>query len=762
MISSDQRDPNNDPSPSRQRDGKRHRRRSIATELAIGLVLLVVVVEGVLLALIYQRQVDELYRQLQSKADEYATNLSDILAVPIWDLDDEQIRRIGDGFIRNELVILLHISDTEGSELYRFANDAAADQSPITRHEPILHTGKPIGQVRFALSLDTYRKDLNWLRNIALMVLILSLVLIVIATQILLRVLMRKPLATFNQWMEGVATGNVDHRFDDIHHEELAGIARRFATMADQIRHRERSLQSEVAERKRAEEKIRESDARTRAILDAIPDILFQFDRDGRFIDMRGDPDNLATTPDECIGRVIDEVMPPGIAGLFRRQLDMTFDNRGVRVFEYDLPVPSGMHHYECRLVAVSDKLALGMVRNISDQVTAAAEKKRLVDQLQRAQKMEALGMLAGGVAHDLNNILSGLVSYPELILLDLPDGSPIEKPILTIKSAGERAANIVQDLLTLARRGVSVAEVVNLNDVIDGYLRSPEYEALRVNHPGFQLKQKLAGDLLNISGSPVHLSKTVMNLVSNAVEASPPDGSVSISTDNRYVDTPIRGYDDIQEGDYVVMTIADNGIGMSADDIDRIFEPFYTKKVMGRSGTGLGMAVVWGTVKDHQGYIDIRSLPQQGTTVTIHIPATRESSSPSQATSDVKALYGCGERILVVDDVAEQRDIASGLLTRIGYKVESVSSGLAAVDYLKSHPVDLVVLDMIMEPGIDGLETYRRILQLCPGQRAIITSGFSESDRVQEARKLGATAYVKKPYLLETIAKAVKDALRE
>jgi signal transduction histidine kinase/CheY-like chemotaxis protein len=756
----DQTDPAGGPPPFRKRDSRRPRRRSIATELAISLVVLVVVVEGILLALIYQRQADERYRQLQSKADEYAANLSDILAVPIWDLDDEQIRRIGDGFKRNELVLYVRIRDAEGTDLYQFANDPAAEESPIVRDVPILHTGRPIGQVRFALSLDTYRKDLTWLRNIAVMVLIVSLVVIVSATQILLRVLMRKPLATFNRWMERVADGNVDRRFDDIHHEELAGIARRFAMMADQIRNRERTLQSEVTERKRAEEKIRESDARTRAILDAIPDILFQFDRDGRFIDMRGDPDNLAIAPAECIGRVIGEVMPPTIAGLFRRQLALTFDTRGVRVFEYDLPVTAGVHYYECRLLAVSDSLALGMVRNISEQVTAAAEKKRLVDQLQRAQKMEALGMLAGGVAHDLNNILSGLVSYPELILLDLPDGSPLEKPILTIKSAGERAASIVQDLLTLARRGVSVAEVVNLNEVIDGYLKSPEYAALRANHPGFHLKQELAGDLLNLSGSPVHLSKTVMNLISNAVEASAADGVVGISTCNRYVDTPIRGYDDIQEGDYVMMTVTDNGIGISAEDIDRIFEPFYTKKVMGRSGTGLGMAVVWGTVKDHQGYIDIRSIPDQGTTVTIHLPATREKASQSQMIPDLKELNSAGERILVVDDVAEQRDIATGLLARLGYRVTSVSSGLAAVDYLTSHPVDLVVLDMIMEPGIDGLETYRRILRLRPGQRAIITSGFSESSRVQEARKLGAGAYVKKPYLLETIARAVKDAL--
>ncbi|BBO72385.1 hypothetical protein DSCA_63150 [Desulfosarcina alkanivorans] len=735
------------------------RRRSISMELSISLVLLVFIVEGVLLLLIYHRQAADLFHQLQAKADEYAINLSETLAVPIWDFDDEQIRRIGEGFARNDRVTAILIRGVDGTVHFEFRRDNPDD--PIVREVSIVHTGKPIGQVRFSLSPDAYRKDLAWLRNTAIMVLAVSLVVIVIATGIVLRVLMRKPLAILRQGMDRVARGDGDYRFDEVHHEELADIARRFRKMADEVRHRERSLQKEVVERKRAEDKIRESDARTRAILNAIPDGLFQFDRDGRFLDMRGDPKNLPESPDRCIGREIGYVMPADIARLFRMQLARAFETGEVRVFEYELASGGRVRNYECRLVAVSEDLALGMSRNITDQVTAAAEKKRLLEQLQRAQKMEAIGMLAGGVAHDLNNVLSGLVSYPELILMDLPAQSPLHKPIRTIQKSGERAAHIVQDLLTLARRGVSVSEVVNLNQVIREYLKSPEYELLRAHHTDVQLDLDLSDDLFDITGSPVHLNKTVMNLISNAAEAILKEGRIRIETENRYVDALTKGYDDIQEGDYVVLRVTDNGIGISEADIERIFEPFYTKKVMGRSGTGLGMAVVWGTVKDHRGTIDVQSHQAQGTTVTLHFPSNKEHRMKAGEPGTLEDLKGAGERILVVDDVEEQREIATGMLTRLGYQVESVSSGEAAADYLKTHRVDMVVLDMIMDAGIDGLETYRRIVRIHPGQRAVITSGFSESDRVHETRKLGAGAYVKKPYRFETIAKAVKTELQ-
>jgi len=179
--------------------------------------------------------------------------------------------------------------------------------------------------------------------------------------------------------------------------------------------------------------------------------------------------------------------------------------------------------------------------------------------------------------------------------------------------------------MLTLTRRSLANATVVSLNDIVTMHFETPEHDKLQFYHPDVRFEMRLDEQLPNIVGSPLHLSKTVMNLLSNAAEAMPQGGMVTIATEYRYIDQPIRGYDDIREGDYVVVTVTDTGVGIPREDIERIFEPFYTKKVMGRSGTGLGMTVVWGTVKDHKGYIDVRSEVDKGTTFSLYFPATRK-----------------------------------------------------------------------------------------------------------------------------------------
>jgi CheY-like chemotaxis protein len=182
----------------------------------------------------------------------------------------------------------------------------------------------------------------------------------------------------------------------------------------------------------------------------------------------------------------------------------------------------------------------------------------------------------------------------------------------------------------------------------------------------------------------------------------------------------------------------------------------------MGRSGTGLGMTVVWGTVEDHNGYIDVESTEGKGTTFRLYFPATRDETKSTEKIVSIEEYLGNGEKILIVDDVIAQREIASSILKRLKYKAEAVSSGEEAVEYMKTNSADLIILDMIMAPGIDGLETYKRILEIHPNQKAIIASGFSETDRVMETKQLGVGSYIRKPYTVQKIGLAVKAELEK
>ncbi len=402
----------------------------------------------------------------------------------------------------------------------------------------------------------------------------------------------------------------------------------------------------------------------------------------------------------------------------------------------------------------------IGFAMDVTQQELIRKEKEELQQQLARSQKMESLGLLAGGVAHDLNNVLTGFVSYPELLLMELPADSPLREPIGTIQESGQKAAAIVQDLLTLARRGVSHTAVLNLNEIIAGYVSSPEHRRLTEDFPRVKVKLKLSGDLLHIKGADVHLRKTVMNLIYNAYEAQPEGGVVTVKTFNCYVDKPLLGYDNVEEGDYAVLEIRDKGVGIDPEDLNRIFEPFYSRKSLGRSGTGLGMAVVWGTIQDHGGYIDVRSRIGQGSVFRIYFPVTRELPAVKSNPLPLKTYMGKGETILVVDDIEAQREIAASLLGKLNYTVGTAGSGEEAIAYLEQHSCDLLVLDMIMDPGMDGLDTYRQILERHPGQKAVIASGFSETERVSQLLKLGAGAYIPKPYTLEKIGITVRREL--
>lgn len=401
-----------------------------------------------------------------------------------------------------------------------------------------------------------------------------------------------------------------------------------------------------------------------------------------------------------------------------------------------------------------------GVDRDITERKKATQEKEKLADELSLAKRMESLGLMAGGVAHDLNNILSGIVGYPELILRDLPKDSKLRTQIEAIRESGERAATVVADLLTIARGAAGTKEVCNLNSLVREYLDSPEFNKLKVLYPQMIYQYQVDAARPGIFCSPVHVKKCLMNLVTNAAEATVDDGAIMVATDNRYVDDAASMKLNMAAGEYIVLSINDNGPGISNEDLEYIFEPFYTRKIMGKSGTGLGLTVVWNTMEDHDGKVLVES-SDEGTSFQLYFPVSTETGIVKIENDEAEELSGNGERILVVDDEPQLRDIASQILQVLGYRVDAVGSGELAIEFVKESPVDLIVIDMLMEPGINGRQTYEEISKLYPNQKAIIVSGFSESSDVKAALKLGAGGFIKKPYSLDQFGRAVKNVLR-
>jgi PAS domain S-box-containing protein len=523
----------------------------------------------------------------------------------------------------------------------------------------------------------------------------------------------------------------------------------------------------DITDRKKAEEGLKKSEDKFEGFFLQIPDYAYIVSPDGRISDV-----NPAAF--HALGYEREELLHKPLATIYApesidkmKDLFLRWQQKGQLINEeiVIMTKTGDRRNVLLNVGAVRDEAgeilhSVSIQTDITERKQAEAEHRELEERLQRAEKMESLGTLAGGVAHDLNNVLGIVVGYAEMLMGEMDEANPMRDDLEKILEGGNRSAAIVQDLLTLARRGVQTKKTVNLNAAIMDCQKLPEFEKVFSHNRQVKLQMDFESDLLNIMGSPVHIGKTIINLAANAVEAMPNGGVLKIATANQYLDVPIHGYDKIREGDYVILTVSDTGEGIPERDIKRIFEPFYTKKIMGRSGTGLGLAVVWGTVKDHNGYINVASEEGKGTTFTLYFPVTREEIAIDQVPVSMSEYMGRGETILVVDDINRQRELASRMLRKLNYRVNTVASGEEAIEYLKTNKADLIVLDMIMDPGIDGLETYEHILKLNPVQKAVIVSGFSESDRVKEAQRIGAGAYVPKPYVLERLGLAVRKEL--
>jgi CheY-like chemotaxis protein len=333
----------------------------------------------------------------------------------------------------------------------------------------------------------------------------------------------------------------------------------------------------------------------------------------------------------------------------------------------------------------------------------------------------------------------------------------------VTIEKAGKRAAAVVSDLLTLARNAASVKEPTDINLLITELLSSPEWKGLARQHPRVSLSVELTADEATVNCSQVHIRKCLINLLNNGLEACSPEGKVTIATLNaQHADCVSADSGSTTNSPGLIIRISDTGPGVDSKHLEHIFEPFYTTKKLGRSGSGLGLSVVWNAIEEHNGCIKVENLnPGAGFEIRLPVIASSEMVEPAKTKNDIQSYRGSGH-ILVVDDEPELLKITGGIVRMLGYTATAAASGEEALEFLQEQQFDLILLDMILKDGMSGYETYRKILEIRPEQKALIISGYATSEEVKMTLQLGASGIIQKPYTLDDLGYSIKKCLEK
>lgn len=517
----------------------------------------------------------------------------------------------------------------------------------------------------------------------------------------------------------------------------------------------------DITDRKQTEQALKHSEEKYRNILQSIVEGYYEVDLRGYF-----------TFVNEAICRIFDYPRETLLHMNLKDFTDAENARRGHEAFLYVYETGEALKSYEwCirrkdgmeRYVEASVSLVRddqdqtsgfrGILHDVTERKLAEEERGHLELQLKQAQKMEALGTLAGGIAHNFNNLLMGIQGYTSLLLLESTEEEPRRKMLESIQKQIQSGSRLTTQLLGYAREGNVSARPFGLNDLVKETVNT--FGATRKD---IVIHTDLGRTLLPILADHGQIEQTLMNLLINAGEAMPHGGEISLRTRNASPDLMEGKPYSPKPGPYVLLSVTDTGIGMTPETQNRIFEPFFTTKGL-VNGTGLGLASVYGIVKAHGGYIDVESKPDCGTTFQLFLPATHEGV-PGDPNDAAQALQGT-EKVLIVDDEDIVLEVAGHMLRQLGYRVVEARTGREALDiYQRDHrTIDLVIFDMIM-PEMSGRELFERIHATNPQARTLLSSGYSLNDTARDILKSGCDGFIQKPFDLRELSRKIRALL--
>jgi two-component system, cell cycle sensor histidine kinase and response regulator CckA len=504
---------------------------------------------------------------------------------------------------------------------------------------------------------------------------------------------------------------------------------------------------------RRSEEALKESKEYLNQIINCLGDPIFVKDGEHRIM-LANDAMCAfrAMSREELVGRI--DLPGPMPKQFWEQENDVLRTGREI-ISEDELPDSQGVTHtFMAKKTPLDHKSGHRQVVGVLRDIT---EYKRLEAQFLQAQKMEAVGVLAGGVAHDFNNLLNVINGYAELLLADLNPNDPIRKEIEQIQEAGQRATTLTSQLLAFGRKQIMQLEIFDLNQIIT------DMSAMlgRMIREDIEIVSIIPQEPMRINADPGKIQQVIMNLVVNARDAMPDGGKLTIETATvQFDDSYVKEHPMTKQGPYVMLAISDNGIGMDSATQARIFEPFFTTKAKGK-GTGLGMSTVYGIVKQSDGFIWVYSEPGKGTTIKIYLPQEGSSVSASLPETQLNPVLHGSETILVVEDEDAVRALACRILGAHGYKVLEAADGMQAYRMVQenAHPIHLIITDVVM-PGIGGKMLLSRIEDILPGVKSMYISGYTDNAIVHHGILDSGVAFLQKPFTVDGLLRKVREVL--
>jgi PAS domain S-box-containing protein len=520
----------------------------------------------------------------------------------------------------------------------------------------------------------------------------------------------------------------------------------------------------DITERKQAEETLEITQQSYLDLLNSMTEAIYVQDENGTFIDVnQGAEIMYRCAREDLIGKAPPDVAAPGLndldliqqmsAEVARTGIPVHFRFWAVRkdgeIFPKEVGVTRGRYFGQNVLIAVA--------RDISAAVQAEAEKERLQTQLAQARRLESIGRLAGGVAHDFNNMLQTILGNAELALGDLPPGSETRESVEEIRKAAERSANLTRQLLAFARRQTIAPRLLDLNEAIAGTLKMLQ----RLLGEGIQLAWHPDVHPFQVEMDPSQLDQILVNLCVNARDAMSGQGILAIETGTAALDAAACAkYEGVAPGEFVVLAVRDNGAGMDKDTLEHLFEPFYTTKDVGL-GTGLGLATVYGIVRQNRGFIHVESAPGQGAAFEIHLPRHRGPSATAAPPPPARAPARGHETLLMIEDDPAILDLARRMLERLGYTLLTAQIPSEALNLVRTRhdPVHLLITDVVM-PDMNGKELARQIQALRPGLKCLFISGHTADILAPQGILAPGVHFIQKPFSVSDLADKIRAVL--